>query len=130
MSLEFHHIGVACRNLDLEANRLADLGYRLEGSDFSDEVQGVTRRFLVGGGPRLELLVSNPSRSILEPWLRTGAKFYHLAYETTAFADELRRLRVGGAKTVVSPVASIAFAGRKIAFLLLPTMVLVELIEK
>lgn len=130
MKLEFHHVGVACESLDAETRRFAELGYRIEGRDFSDPLQGVVGRFLIGGGPRLELLHSTLTKGVLDPWLRSNVKFYHLAYETAAFAEELGRLRAGGAKAVVNAVPAVAFNGRNIAFLLLPNMALVELIEK
>jgi methylmalonyl-CoA/ethylmalonyl-CoA epimerase len=55
-SLEFHHIGVACKDIESETKISMNLGYEIEGEDFIDPVQGVSGRFLVGGGPRLELL--------------------------------------------------------------------------
>lgn len=129
LGLAFHHVGVACRDLDREAAPLLALGFRAEGDDFTDPVQGVRGRFLVGPGPRLELLAPLPGRPTLDPWLGSKVKFYHLAYETrdldAAVAAVLDRCR---AKPVVAPVASVAFAPRRIAFVMLPTLALVELI--
>ena len=66
-----------------EAARLAILGYRAEADDFADPVQGIRGRFLIGPGPRLELLAPLPGRDVLDPWLKAGVKLYHLAYEVT-----------------------------------------------
>ena len=129
MSLNFHHVGVACVDLEAETRRLAALGYQTEGSDFTDAVQGVRGRFLIGGGPRLELLAPLSAGGVLTPWLKSGVKLYHLAYETPGLDDELARLRNAGAKLVVPPVPATAFASRKIAFLMLPNLLLTELIE-
>ena len=41
MSLNFHHVGVACQDLDLETRRFAALPYAQEERDFSDSIQGV-----------------------------------------------------------------------------------------
>ena len=128
MSLHFHHIGVACRNLDAETARFAALGYRPEGSDFTDPTQGVSGRFLMGGGPRLELLSSLSAEGVLAPWLKAEVKLYHLAYETPAFDDEISRLQGQGAKVVVQPVPAVAYGGRRIAFLMVPNLLLIELI--
>ncbi len=128
MNASFHHIGVACRNLDSEARRFAALGYIQEGVDFTDPIQGVSGRFLIGGGPRLELLIPHSADGCLAPWLKTGAKLYHLAYVVSDFDGEITRLRNEGAKTVVQPVPAVAFEGRHITFLMLPNMMLVELI--
>jgi methylmalonyl-CoA/ethylmalonyl-CoA epimerase len=101
----------------------------LQGEIFIDETQGVQGAFLVGGGPRLEVLRPLHEQGVLSPWLKTGTKLYHLAY---AVGDQLRteltKLRAQGAKVVVSPVAAVAFGGAEICFLMMPNMLLVELI--
>lgn len=56
---EFHHIGVACKDFDYEQNKFATLGYRQEAPDVHDPIQRVHVRFLVGGGPRMELVRSD-----------------------------------------------------------------------
>ena len=129
MNDTFHHIGVACRDLDSEARRFAALGYTQEGPDFTDPIQGVSGRFLIGGGPRLELLIPLSTEGVLAPWLKTGAKLYHLAYLVPDFDAEILRLRGRGAKTVVAPVPAVAFGGRRITFMMLPNMMLVELVD-
>jgi methylmalonyl-CoA/ethylmalonyl-CoA epimerase len=130
MNLQFHHIGVACVDLDYETRTLAALGYAIEGEDFSDPIQGVRGRFLIGGGPRLELLSPlSETGGVLAPWLKARVKMYHLAYLTSELDSELERLQTGGAKVVVSPVSAIAFEKRRIAFLMMPNMLLTELIE-
>jgi methylmalonyl-CoA/ethylmalonyl-CoA epimerase len=130
MSLEFHHIGIACRDLDNEMRRMMVLGYSAERCDFVDPIQGVKGRFLVGGGPRLELLVECELSGVLTPWLTVGVKLYHMAYATTDFDFEFARLCQGGAKIIVKPVQAVAFGGKRIAFLMLPSLLLVELIER
>jgi methylmalonyl-CoA/ethylmalonyl-CoA epimerase len=129
MPLNFHHVGVACRELHFEVERLAPLGYRLEGSFFVDNTQGVEGAFLVGGGPRLEILRPVHEEGVLRPWLNAGTKLYHLAYAAgDQLQEEASALRKQGAKLVVPPVAATAFSGAEICFLMLPNMLLVELI--
>jgi len=53
MDLLFHHLGVACRNLDVEEAVWVPLGYTREGDDFEDPRQQIRGRFLTGPGPRL-----------------------------------------------------------------------------
>ncbi len=128
--LTFHHVGVACRNFELETRHFAALGYRVEGPDFHDPIQGIHGRFLVGGGPRLELLRNDAEPGVLSPWLQKGIRFYHLAYE----ADDLARRRASleelRAKEMVKPVPAVAFGGRLICFYMLPNLTLVELISR
>jgi methylmalonyl-CoA/ethylmalonyl-CoA epimerase len=128
MNLLFHHIGVACHDLDSETRRFSSLGYAVEGGDFTDPIQGVTGRFLVGGGPRMELLAPVGEDGVLAPWLKTGAKLYHLGYETEDVPEALNHFRLERARVMVQPVQAVAFGGRKITFLLLPNMLLIELI--
>ena len=129
MKTVFHHVGVACHDLDSESKHFSLLGYTQESPDFTDPAQGVSGRFLVGGGPRMELLKSLPGKGTLTPWLKSGIKLYHLAYETPDISNAIEHYRREGAKLIVSPVPAVAFSGRLIAFLMLPNMLLIELIE-
>jgi methylmalonyl-CoA/ethylmalonyl-CoA epimerase len=128
--MNFHHIGVACHDLEAETRWFAALGYHPEGHDFTDPVQGISGRFLIGGGPRLELLTPLSQNGVLAPWLKSGVKLYHLAYESPNIDADLARLRAEGAKVVVAPIPAVAYAGRKIAFLVLRNSLLMELIAR
>ncbi|HLX27871.1 MAG TPA: VOC family protein [Casimicrobiaceae bacterium] len=135
--LEFHHVGVACRSIDAEAAHFAMLGYRIEGSAFDDPVQGIRGFFMVGQGPRMELLEplgdaahrGSEKSGVLAPWLSSGTKLYHLAYVAPELLHAIDAMRKRRAKLVVAPVPAVAFAGRKIAFVMLPNRLLVELIS-
>lgn len=128
---ELHHIGICCTSLDREVRTLAMLGYRVVGETFEDPRQGVRGLFLEGGGGRLELVAAlDPARpGVLADWLTRGAKMYHLAYMVADLPRTLAELRAARAKLVVEPVPATAFGGREIAFLMLPNMMLVELIQ-
>lgn len=129
--LEFHHVGVACSDIDTEVGKFAWLGYRAEGPRFTDVRQGVRGLFLAGQTPRLELLEPiDGVPGVLTPWLRSGIKLYHLAYETVDLDAAIARLRQEGAKLVVGAVEAVAFGGRRIAFVMLPNQMLIELIAK
>jgi methylmalonyl-CoA/ethylmalonyl-CoA epimerase len=125
----FHHLGVAVRDLDREERLFAAVGYRRESGDFVDEHQGVRIRFVVGGGPRLELLQQLPGRVVLDPWLRRGIRFYHMAWECDAMQAEVDRLMASGARLVSAPAPAVAFGGRRVCFLFLGGAQLIELIE-
>jgi methylmalonyl-CoA/ethylmalonyl-CoA epimerase len=127
--LRFHHIGIACRELDLEAASLSALGYQAESDDFTDPRQGIRGRFVVGPGPRLELLTQLEGSRVLEPWLAKGVKAYHQGYEVSELDAEIERLTSTGAIVVSPPQPAVAFGGRRITFLMLKTLFLVELIQ-
>jgi methylmalonyl-CoA/ethylmalonyl-CoA epimerase len=127
--LRFHHVGIACRDLDLEAAALSALGYRAEGDDFTDPRQEIQGRFVIGPGPRLELLIQTDGSRVLEPWLAKGVKAYHQGYEVSDLDAQIERLKSAGAIVVAPPEPAVAFSGRRISFLMLKTLFLVELIE-
>jgi methylmalonyl-CoA/ethylmalonyl-CoA epimerase len=127
--LTFHHIGVACRDLEREERDFSILGYRREGTDFHDPTQGVHGRFLIGPGPRLELLKNDTNPGVLTPWLKKGIRFYHLAYESADMVQAGIELVAHQARQVVAPVPAVAFGGRLICFYMLRNMTLIELIS-
>ncbi len=126
---EFHHLGVACRSLDAEQRSWAPLGYTPEGPDFEDPIQQVRGRFLVCGGPRVELLEPLPGSVVLDPWLDRGVKVYHTAYVVEDLPSTLEKLKAARARVVVAPVPAVAFGGRHIAFVVFPSLAMVELIS-
>jgi methylmalonyl-CoA/ethylmalonyl-CoA epimerase len=125
--MRFHHLGIATDSLDRDVRAYSTLGYRSEGPSVVEERQGVTGRFLVGGGPRLELLEQLPGSETLAPLLSRGIKCYHHAYEVESLEDSLAALRAAGAKQLAPPVDAVAFNRREV-FVMLPNRWIVELI--
>ena len=128
-SWNFHHLGVASRSIEKDAAVWADLGYSIEGDVFADQTQGIRGLFLTGPGPRLELLEDLPDRNTVAPWIEKGVKIYHTAYEVGDMDAQIARLVQRRARVVVEPVPAIAFNNRKICFLMLKNLTLIELIE-
>jgi methylmalonyl-CoA/ethylmalonyl-CoA epimerase len=129
MLMTFHHIGVACRDLESETEAFRLLGYEAEAEDFLDPRQGIRGRFLIGSGPRLELLVGLPGSSVLTPWLKKGLKFYHQAFVVQNLGVSVEELCEKGGRLVSPPIRAAAFGGQQIAFVMLRNMSLVELIQ-
>lgn len=127
--LAHHHLGIACRDIELETAAYDVLDYRQESPDFIDPLQGVRGRFLVGPGPRVELLQQLDGSDVLEPWLTRGSCIYHQAFEIGSLDECIRDLERSGAFTVRAPMPATAFAGRPIAFVMLRNLALVELIQ-
>jgi methylmalonyl-CoA/ethylmalonyl-CoA epimerase len=125
----FHHIGLACRDIQKEAKALRLVGYELEGQHFTDPLQKIHGCFLVGPGPRMELLAPVDESSPILSWLNRDIKMYHQAYEIESIDPALKSLSAQHAVVVSRPKPAIAFGGRKVAFLMLPNSLLVELIE-
>jgi methylmalonyl-CoA/ethylmalonyl-CoA epimerase len=127
--LHFHHLGVACQNLEREAEAFRTLGYEMIGEVFTDPVQRVRGCFLRGPGPDLELLAPMDETSPLKPWLNKGVKIYHQAYEVESLKDTVRTLVENGGRIMSSPKPAEAFGGREIAFVMLPNLFLIEVIQ-
>jgi|SRR5579884_796885 len=128
--MTFHHVGVASRDLDADERAFAALGYALEREECVDAIQGVRARFLVGPGPRVELVTDLEAGGRVADFAKRGIKMYHFAYEVDDLEAAGRTLAAGGAKLVAEPVPGSAFGNRLLCFYMLPTMVLIELISK
>lgn len=125
----FHHIGLACHAIEAETPHITALGYIPEGELIEDPIQKVRLLFMVGPGPRLELIEPTAAASPVSGVLKRGQKFYHMAFECAAFDEKLVELTRAGYLQLGTPVPAVAFGMRKIVFLLSPAMALVEVIE-
>jgi len=126
---EFHHIGYATTSLEQERQWFEFLGYRLEAEPFVDPLQGVAGCFMVGPGPRVELLENLPGSTTLTPWINAGVKMYHFAYLVDDLPVAIEWARGRRAKVVSPPAPAAAFGGRRIAFVLFRNGFLLEFVE-
>ena len=126
----FHHIGLACRNIDGEVPGLRLLGYAAEGEAVEDPLQKVRVRFFTGGGPRIELVEPTSSDSPVSGVIRRGLRLYHLAYQVPDLDAAIADLERRQFRCVSSPAPAAAFGMRRIVFLLADTGMLIELIEE
>jgi RimJ/RimL family protein N-acetyltransferase len=128
-NFEFHHIGVACYDIEKEFNNYEILGYRKEGSSFADHLQGVKGQFITAAGhPRIELLQNLENSHILDGWLTHNIKIYHIAYYVQNFDKTIEVLQNFRAKIMV-PAKESRYFGKRICFLVLHNMVMIELID-
>jgi methylmalonyl-CoA/ethylmalonyl-CoA epimerase len=125
----FHHLGVACQDLAAEMDRFRVLGYRQECGFFRDPTQKIEGVFLTGPGPRLELLAPLDASSPVATWLKNGIKYYHQAFEVASMSRGLEQMRGRHGRVVAPPEPGAAFGGRLIAFVMLPGMILIEMIQ-
>ena len=127
---EFHHLGYACASIKKERDFFCFLGYRQEGEVFADPIQGVSGCFLNGPGPRIELLENLPGATTLTPWLSAGIRIYHFAYRVADLEGAIDWARSLRAKVIAEPVPAVAFAGRRVSFIMFRNRLMLELIEK
>lgn len=133
--VRFHHLGVAVRDLVAAAESFQRLfGFRVLSGPVDDRIQGVTACFVGSGVPgeviyELVAPLAGAARSPVDRVLEKGNTSYHVCYETADLEATLARFVAEGAAHVSGPVAAVAFGGRRIAWLLLPTRHLLELLE-
>lgn len=127
---EFHHIGVATKNIEKEFKSYAMLGYTKEASFDGDTNQGVKGLFITAKNqPRLELLENLEGYTTLDFWLNNGIKMYHFGYlvDDIDRAFDIFTVKLGA--KVVSPMKISQFFGKRICFVVLKNMFMIELIE-
>jgi methylmalonyl-CoA/ethylmalonyl-CoA epimerase len=132
MNLKFKHLGVAVPDLGKALPVYRDvLGYSLASGPFDDPIQKVSVCFLTSAqeGPELELISPLTADSPVRKILSSGGGAYHLCYETAHFDDAIAELSAKGCVVMSEPVPAVAFGGRRIVWLYMPTRQLLELVE-
>ena len=128
LEFEFHHIGIATNNIQVETQFYEALGYNKEGKIFEDSVFGIKGLFLTKfNSPRVEIVEKYNDSSVLQPWLKSGSPFYHLAFLVNDYSFN-HQIDIG--KIVFESEESVAFPNRKIRFVLGSGRKLVEYIYK
>jgi methylmalonyl-CoA/ethylmalonyl-CoA epimerase len=127
-SWRFHHVGIATNSIDSFANRICDLTSG-EGTRFTDLIQGIQGMFVEIGNMNLEILEPLGDDLTLEPWLTLGNRIYQIAFEVSDLDEELEMARRNRIRVVRDAQPAIAFAGRRVAFLMPAPGILIELIE-
>jgi methylmalonyl-CoA/ethylmalonyl-CoA epimerase len=128
--LTFHHVGLACRDLAVETAAHAQLGFVAEGAVFEDPHQRIRGAFQTLGPFRVELLEPLDDASPVLAWLDRGVRMYHVCYETDDLTAALEELGRAGHRTVSAPAPAVAFGGRPVAFVMLRSRGLIELLQR
>lgn len=129
----FHHLGFACKDIDVEKNKFLMMGYSQEGCFFEDAHQGVKGCFLVSGNgsgsPRIELLENLPGSTRLNPWLDNGSPLYHMAYVVEDIDLAIEWARNNKGKVVSAPYPAVAFDMKSVCFVVFRGGFMIEFIE-
>ena len=113
--MKFHHVGIACKNIDEEiANISAIHGVIAKSPTVFDEAQNAVLALLtLADGSRIELI----SGKQVEIFLKKSITYYHLCFEVDDIDSEIDRLVKAGAFLISEPKPAILFNDRKVAFL-------------
>ena len=125
----FDHIGIATKSIMRELPTYTLLGYEKDGEIFEDEQQGIRGLFLTQSGhPRLELLENLDGSETISNFLKTNSKMYHRAYFVEDIENAVCVLTRNHAK-IISPLKQSVYFKKRICFLILKNMEMVELLE-
>lgn len=128
--LTFHHIGIACRDIDKTKAFYLQQGYTATPT-VDDPLQHVRISFLnKEGAPRLELLEPLDEQNPVARTLATaGVTPYHMCYEVRDLESAIAELRTQRFLLVNGPVPACALENRRIAFMFQKNTGLIELVE-
>lgn len=126
----FDHIGVATKSIEKELPTYTLLGYTKDGEIFIDPAQGIRGLFLKQEGhPKLELLQNLDGSDTVTPFLQTNTKMYHRAYYVDDIEKAVEILSNNHAK-VISPMKTSVYFKKRICFMMLKNMEMIELLER
>lgn len=130
--LRLHHTGLLVRDLPTAAAGLVErFFYVVESDVIEDHVQTALVQFLrqPGTSSWLELVTPNDRASKLSRAAASGGGLHHLCYETDDIEGSVAEMRGKAMMTLCEPVPAMAFGGRRIAWLMDRSRLLVELVE-
>ncbi len=133
MDLRLHHIGIVVRDIARATeDHRRRLGCQPVGQLVHDPVQTALIQFLsVPDDPVLiELVAPDGPKSLLARAAQKGVAINHLCYSTADIDAACEFLREDGMVVIQDPVPAVAFAGRRIAWLMGEEWSLTELVER
>ena len=108
-------------------------GYQLVSGPFDDPIQNVSVCFLGRDNPgdiSIELIAPLGEESPVHRTLTKGGNSaYHACYQAPDLDRTIDHFVSKGCVLISKPVPAVAFAGRRIAWLILPTRQIIELVE-
>lgn len=127
-------MGVAVHDIHAAIPVYQDLfGYKLLSGPYDDPQQQATVAFLGFGKLHdfvLELIAPLGEDSHVARLLKKGGGAYHVCYEVADLEKTLSDLRMRRCLIVQQPTPAVAYQGRRIAWVMLPTRQLMELVER
>ena len=132
--LFLHHVGFVVREVRTGMDGFAlSLGATWDGAIYEDPHQKVKVAFLTTrlGDAKIELVEPNVPDSPVQRFLNEkGGGMHHVCYEVEDLEQQMAAMKSRGALIMRRPKPAVAFAGRRIAWMLTGEKLLVELLEK
>ncbi len=113
--MRFHHIGIACRNINDEIAKIAKIHLIQKQSQivFDKKQHAKVCMLIIAGGLKIELV----SGKQVETIIKNRQSYYHLCYLVDDINQEIERLEKAGAFLLSPPNPAILFDNRDVAFL-------------
>ncbi len=113
--MKFHHVGVACRNIQDEIESIRKIHSVTDVSPivYDEEQQAELCIIQTAEGVAIELIAGEQVANLVKKRI----SYYHVCYETDDIHAEIERLRELGAFLVSEPKKAILFGNRQVAFL-------------
>ena len=130
-NLKFAHIGIVVKDIRAFGELLTQVFGAVAVSDIVEDPaqQALLQMFRIGDG-LLELIAPATDDSHVQTVLkRSGESLLHLCFETDDLDAELRRLRSQGVLVFRPPTPAVLFGEKRVAFVMLPNQMVVELVE-
>lgn len=129
--LMYHHIGIACNDMDATARQYEGIGYR-RGPKIVDKLQNIEICFLEHDTmPRMELLCAvNENSPIVQILKKNGTSPYHICYTVENIDDAIKKLKKQRFIVVSKSKPACALDNHNVAFLYHQDVGLIELLEK
>jgi methylmalonyl-CoA/ethylmalonyl-CoA epimerase len=131
--MHFEHIGVAVSNIKESLSVFNNLfGLNDVSEIYEDTFQNIKISFFCVAGVKIELIapLDSNKKSPVDNIIEKNMSYYHLCFRTGCIEGEILQLVKKGAIVVTEPIPSLAFSNRKIAFLYVKHLGLIELVEK
>lgn len=128
--MDFHHLGIACEDIDETASHYIPMGYT-QSETVIDPLQNIKIAFLSHPSmPLIELLAPVDENSpVVEILKKNGTTPYHICYSVEDLDKTMKELRSSRYIIVSKPKVANAMGGRRVAFLYHKAVGLIELVE-
>jgi methylmalonyl-CoA/ethylmalonyl-CoA epimerase len=125
--MKFHHVGVACKDIQAELQSIRKLHKIIEETPvvFDENQKAELCMITVEDGLNIELVSGAP----VENLLKKRISYYHICYEVDDIDQSIETLIENGGMLISPPKEAILFNNRKVAFLML-SYGIVELLNK
>ena len=131
--LRFHHVGYATAEIaPVVDTYVRRYGYERSTEVIHDPRQTALVQFLKlpGETTYLEFVAPDGPKSKLMGVVRKGGGLNHLCYSAGVMEEAIEHLEASGMKLISDPKPAVAFAGRRICWLLGADQLPVELVER